>query len=164
MLLKRLGLLLALVLLTTTTVFAGATSAQTAVEVSITDTSPGSGGSGCPPGPTLLSSPPSFELTRTGDTTDPLEVTISWSGSIATDTTVTPSVAEFAAGSPTTTVTPVVSSVPVIGTLSLTVVSGAGYQVGDPATLDATFDIALALCAAPPSAPPPVVTGPNFTG
>jgi hypothetical protein len=106
-------------------------------------------------------------LTRTGDTTDPLEVAISWDGEIATETTVSPTVAEFVAGSATTTITPVFESVPtVVGTLFLTVEAGVGYQVGEPATHSAEWNFILALCPAPPlpPGPPPIVAGPSFTG
>jgi len=162
--LKRIGAVL-VVALVTTTVFAGAGSAQVLVEVSITSATPGHAtGPGCAVGPELVDTPPQFVLTRTGSTTDALEVAISWSGGITTRTSVTPSVAEFAAGSATTTVTPVFASTPEVDSLTLTVVSGAGYQVGDPATLDAVFEFAIPLCAAPPRVPPPVFTGPNFTG
>jgi hypothetical protein len=161
MLLRRLGLVFA-ASVCIAMVTAGPTSAQLLVEVSITGATEGLEVHSCTAATTL--DPPTFELTRTGDTTGTLDVDISWSGTMATETAVSPTVAEFAAGSATTTVTPSFASVPTVGTLSLTVEDGPGYEPDDPVTLSATFGVVTPSCVAPPLAPPPIVTSPAFTG
>ena len=138
---------------------APATSAQEVVSVSITGTTTGRA-QDCGGGPFV---PPTFELTRTGDTTDALTVAISWSGSYAAGGTLSPTAAEFAAGSATTTVVPSLPSIGRAGSLSLTVDDGDAYEPGEPANADADLVFATGPCPGPP-APAPIPSPPLFTG
>ncbi len=144
----------------------GSATAQQVVEVTVASTQQGSVGNTCPPQPPGLSATfPEFVLTRSGDVTDGLTVTIAWSGELTTETTVSPTAVVFAPGSSTATVTAMFTpSGESFGDLTLTVTPAAGYQPGDPATATTTVVRVEALCALPPTPPPPIVTNPTFTG
>jgi hypothetical protein len=148
----------------------GASTAQQAVSVTVTASRAGTVSEGCPPQSPTLSVSPQFVLTRTGDVTDGLAVSVSWSGELASRIAVSPDVVEFAAGSTTATITTGFASVPVpTGALTIAVVPGAGYQPGDPASADATFTVIAPSCAAqppttPPEPPTPIGATPIFTG
>jgi hypothetical protein len=110
--------------------------------------------------------PAVFTLTRTGDLTDSLTVSLAWSGDIATTTTVSPMSATFSTGVSTTTVTPVLASVPSVpGALTLMVTSGSGYEPGNPSTAITDYTTAIPSCAFnPPNPAPPILTNPQLTG
>jgi len=126
----------------------------------------------------IVSTPAQFILTRTGDTTSTLTVDIAWSGTATIGNSVTPTSIEFAAGSATATVTPSFSPTPLpnggTSDVTLTVVSGAGYESGDPANGTAYLHFPVVDCPPPPHPeywpppppppPPPVESHPTFTG
>ena len=119
---------------------------------------------GCGSGP-VISTPAEFTLTRTGDTTDGLTVSISWSGDLSLGTTISPTSVAFAPGSSTAIVTPMFASVPQIeGGVTLTVQSGAGYRPGDSSAASTTFSTYVPPCAPPTPVqvdpPPPVQVNP----
>jgi len=162
---RRFGIALAASLCVVTAA-TGPGVAQTATSVSITGTVAGVASQGCADGPHVITTAPQFVLTRTGDTTAALDVSIGWSGGIPTENVVSPTVAHFAAGSATVTITPTFAAVPTpVETLILTVNAGVGYQVGSPATASAQWVFADPSCPRPPpAAPPPVIASPSFTG
>jgi hypothetical protein len=141
----------------------GAATAQTLPTVTVTDATGGVTTIPCPPAePTITHS--QFSLTRSGDTTTALEVTIAWSDNQIEG--VQPTSVDFAPGSATATVTPEFpADAPIAGSLTLTVLPGNGYQPGDPSslTLDAVQVVVTASCPVVPPPPPPVVN-PTFTG
>ena len=143
---------------------AGTTDAQTLPSVTVAATQQGGVSYGCPPGSPPVESPPQFALIRSGDATAGLTVAVAWSGGATTGAVVSPTSVEFAPRVASVTVTPtfVPSSLP-IGGISLTVVSGTGYQPGDPAAASTYIVVAEASCPAPPP-PPQVVVNPTFTG
>jgi hypothetical protein len=145
----------------------GTTAAQEAVSVTVAVARQGVIRFGCQPPSPEVSTPAEFALTRTGDVTDSLTVSIAWSGDITLGTTVSPTSVTFAAGSSTAVVTPMFTSVPLSPGLTLTVASGAGYQPGDPSAATTEFAIVTPGCIAqtpPLNAPPPVQVEPSFTG
>ena len=146
----------------------GAGTAQEVVSVTVAASRPLTVSEGCPPQPARVSVSPQFALTRTGDVTDGLSVSLTWGGGTAAQTTVSPTVADFAPGSATTTVTAVLASVPEqVATLTLTVAPGLEHQPGDPATASALVSVIAPSCAAQiVSTSPPTLIGvaPSFTG
>jgi hypothetical protein len=145
----------------------GTTAAQELVSVTVAATQPGIISLGCGPSP-VISTPAEFTLTRTGDVTDGLTVSISWSGDLSLGTTISPTSVAFTPGSSTATVTPMFATVPQTeGGLTLTVTSGAGYQPGDPSAATTTFSTYAPPCPPPPvqvNPPPPVQVNPILTG
>jgi hypothetical protein len=137
----------------------GTSSAQQLASVTVAATQPGVISLGCGPSP-VVSTPAEFTLTRTGDVTDGLTVSISWSGGLSAGTTISPTSVTFAPGSSTATVTPEFAMVPQSeGGLILSVTTGAGYEPGRPPTASTTF-----TTYAPPCAPPPALVHPSLTG
>jgi hypothetical protein len=49
-------------------------------------------------------------------------------------------------------------------TITVTVVGGTGYTIGDPATASETIFLVEGLCAVPAPPPAPPVVNPTFTG
>jgi hypothetical protein len=149
--------------------YTGTTGAQQLVSVTVAATRPGIISLGCGPSP-VISTPAKFTLTRSGNVTDGLTVSISWSGDLSLGSTISPTTVAFAPGSSTATVTPMFATVPQSeGRLTLTVISGAGYQPGDPSTATTTFSTYAPPCAPPTldlqvAPPPPVPVNPSFTG
>ena len=161
---RRWGVLGALVIVVTClTVPTVPSGAQEAVSVSITLARGGFRVTGC--GGAAVGDPGGFQLTRTGATTDGLAVNVAWSGDLADELVETATVAQFAPGSATTTIAPQFASPNGVGTVTLTVEPGSGYQVGDPATTTVSYSVAIALCpVAPPPTPPVTDVSPSFTG
>jgi hypothetical protein len=157
---------IAAVLLGLGTLFTGTAAAQELVSVTVAGHQPGMISLGCGSGP-VVSTPAEFTLTRTGDDTDGLTVSICWSGDLSVGTTILPASVAFTPGSSTATVTPMFASVPQTeGGLTLTVRSGLGYQPGDPVAATAAFSTYVPD-APPPlqvDPPPPVHVNPVFTG
>jgi hypothetical protein len=118
--------------------------------------------------------PAQFVLTRTGDTTGALTVSLAWTGDATNGTVVSPTSVEFAPGSETATVTAVFTPGPPPALLAfaqaeviLTVASGSGYQPGDPAVASSLYTSPVNDCPlrpVDPPPPPPVQTNPSFTG
>ena len=155
---------------------AGATEAQQLPTVTVTSTREGTIGidHACG-GVSVGLTPPEIVLTRTGDLTGDLTVSIAWSGDIALATAVSPTSVTFAPGSSTTTVMPLFDPASALSatqqngsalTLTLTVTRGSGYQPGDPSTATPSIGVVQGLAppCAPPSPPPPVEVNPAFTG
>jgi hypothetical protein len=165
--------------------------AQTLPTVAVTSTTNGHydfspNSQPCSPGGELgyiVSTSAQFILTRTGDTTSMLTVDIAWSGTATEGTVVAPTSVEFAAGSATATVTPTFTPTPSpnggISDVTLTVLSGAGYELGNPPNGTAYLDFPVFDCAPPPTTetwppppppptppppPKPVESHPTFTG
>jgi hypothetical protein len=166
---------LAIVVVGAWVVPSGVIGAQTLPTVTVTSTTNGTytfqsspNGQPCSlAGDYVASTPAQFILTRKGDTTATLTIDIAWSGTATTGNVVTPTSVEFAAGSATATVTPSFSPTPFpnggISEVTLTVVSGAGYQTGDPANGTASLSFPVPS-PCPPPPPPPVESHPTFTG
>lgn len=151
--------------------FVDTSAAQQSVSVSVAATQSGVVTEGCLPGAPLVTTPAVFTLTRIGDVSDGLTVSIAWSGDLSLGTTVSPTTVAFAPGSSTATVTPMFTMVPQsAGELILTVMAGAGYEPGRPPTTSTTFSTIAPSCPAvpgPPLAntpPPPVQLTPTLTG
>jgi hypothetical protein len=104
-------------------------------------------------------SPPTFVLTRTGDASAPLTVSLGWSDA-GSGVTVSPTSATFPAGSSTVTVTGTFSALPTLYSVTLTVLTAAGYQPGSPSSATTDLVRVTPSCAVQP----PVTAPPPFTG
>jgi hypothetical protein len=141
-------------------VLAVPSAAQRASSVTI---APGEGGliqtGGCTPdfAPFVVTAP-AFVLTRIGDTSAALTVSLSWSD-VGSGITVLPTSATFAVGSSTVTVAAAFSAVPSPVTLTLAVVPGDGYEVGEPASANNQMGGVTPACLPLPVPAPPLFTG-----
>jgi hypothetical protein len=91
--------------------FASTSGAKEAVSVTATATRSGVVALGCGPVP-VISTPAEFILSRTGDNTDGLTVTIAWSGALSKGESIEPTSVGFAPGESMASVMPIFSTVP----------------------------------------------------
>jgi hypothetical protein len=163
-------MLLAALALPLSVATAASSGAQESVLVTVVNTDSGAIDAGCGSEGPIVSDDAVFVITRTGDTTGTLTVSVAWSGTlIEGGTTVLPTSVHFAAGSETVTVSPVFAPIPTHpGGITLTVTSGAGYQPGEPTDASTTYEFRVPSCPPPPRGTVPVPlaiqASPNFTG
>jgi hypothetical protein len=153
-----------IVMLSAWTLCVGTTGAQILPSVTVAVTRDGGAVFGCTADSSVVI-PPQFLLTRTGDTTAGLTVALAWTGPATTDIVFSPPSVQFLPGVVTATVTAVYTPSAHSGNLTLTVVSGTGYEPGDPPAATALFVVATVACVTtPPSPPEPLIVEPAFTG
>jgi hypothetical protein len=149
----------------------GLSGAQESVSVTVLASRSGTITFGCASGARGVTTAAVFTLTRGGDVTDGLTVSIAWGGDLSLGTTISPTSVTFTLGSSTATVTPVFATVPQSeGGLTLAVTSGVGYHPGDPSVATTTFSTLVPSCPAFPgprlvnTPPPPLRVNPTYTG
>jgi len=105
-----------------------------------------------------------FVMTVTGSVSTPTDVHLAWSGTAVpgSDYATPPNSITLSPGTTDVTV-PVhlLGSDAPSKTVVLTLETGTGYHVGDPASATMTIVVALPSCPLPP---PPLDTNPTFTG